>query len=315
MIISLLIVPCYLITMLFVLIGFDVIFVKPNELDKQQEYIKANIEATKQAYGIDIDENNINSNETITAEAIKDNKEVIDNIALISKDVVLKSLNTMQTNKGYYTYNIAQIANYNIDGKQALLYVSPREIKSSSSTYNNKTYEYTHGYGAIITSATTTDEIGNIKYMQKDFNSSEIISLSQPRIYFGLETNSTVVTNSKDKKEFDYPSTTSTKAENIENVYDGQAGLSLNFFDRLVLAIKEGDLKLAFSSNVTTESNILINRNIIERAKTLMPYISYDENPYLVVDENGKLLWVLDGYTTSDYYPFSQKITLMMKVY
>lgn len=106
----------------------------------------------------------------------------------------------MQTNKGYYTYNIAQIANYNIDGKQALLYVSPREIKSSSSTYNNKTYEYTHGYGAIITSATTTDEIGNIKYMQKDFNSSEIISLSQPRIYFGLETNSTVVTNSKDKK-------------------------------------------------------------------------------------------------------------------
>ena len=310
MIISLLIVPCYLITMLFVLIGFDVIFVKPNELDKQQEYIKANIEATKQAYGIDIDENNINSNETITAEAIKDNKEVIDNIALISKDVVLKSLNTMQTNKGYYTYNIAQIANYNIDGKQALLYVSPREIKSSSSTYNNKTYEYTHGYGAIITSATTTDEIGNIKYMQKDFNSSEIISLSQPRIYFGLETNSTVVTNSKDKKEFDYPSTTSTKAENIENVYDGQAGLSLNFFDRLVLAIKEGDLKLAFSSNVTTESNILINRNIIERAKTLMPYISYDENPYLVVDENGKLLWVLDGYTTSDYYPFSQKITL-----
>ena len=102
MIISLLIVPCYLIIMLFVLIGFDVIFVKPNELDKQQEYIKANIEATKQAYGIDIDENNINSNETITAEAIKDNKEVIDNIALISKDVVLKSLNTMQTNKGYY---------------------------------------------------------------------------------------------------------------------------------------------------------------------------------------------------------------------
>lgn len=307
---SLLVVPVYLLVLLFVLIGFETIFVKPNELDKQQSYIKANIDATKQAYGIDIEEANITSNETINSETIKENEDVIDNIAIISREIVLKSLNIMQTNKGYYTYNTANIANYNVNGNQALLYVSPREIKSSSSTYNNKTYEYTHGYGTIITSATSTDEVGNVQYLQKDFNSNEIVNLAEPRIYFGLETNSTVVTNSKNKKEFDYPNTTSTKAENVENVYDGQAGLSLNFFDRLILAIKEKDLKLAFSSNVTSESNILINRNIIERAKTLMPYVSYDENPYLVVTDDGKLVWVLDGYTTSDYYPFSQKITL-----
>lgn len=308
-IISLAIVPTYLIAMLIVLVGFNTIFVNPNELDKQQNYIKANIDATKQAYGIDIEEVNLSGNETITSEIIQQNKNVIDNIALINKDIVLKNLNIVQTSKGYYTYNSVHPATYNVNGEQTLVYVAPREISNSSSTYNHKTYEYTHGYGTIITSATSTDKTGNIEYLQKDFNSNEVVKISQPRIYFGLETNYTAVTNSN-KIEFDYPITSSTKAENAENVYDGQAGLSLNFFDRLILAIKENDLQLAFSNKVNSESKILINRNIIKRAKTLMPYVSYDENPYLVTTNEGKLVWVIDGYTISECYPYSQKLTL-----
>lgn len=308
-IISLAIVPTYLIAMLIVLVGFNTIFVNPNELDKQQNYIKANIDATKQAYGIDIEEVNLSGNETITSEIIQQNKNVIDNIALINKDIVLKNLNIVQTSKGYYIYNSVHPATYNVNGEQTLVYVAPREISNSSSTYNHKTYEYTHGYGTIITSATSTDKTGNIEYLQKDFNSNEVVKISQPRIYFGLETNYTAVTNSN-KVEFDYPITSSTKAENAENVYDGQAGLSLNFFDRLILAIKENDLQLAFSNKVNSESKILINRNIIKRAKTLMPYVSYDENPYLVTTNEGKLVWVIDGYTTSECYPYSQKLTL-----
>ena len=308
-IISLAIVPTYLIAMLIVLVGFNTIFVNPNELDKQQNYIKANIDATKQAYGIDIEEVNLSGNETITSEIIQQNKNVIDNIALINKDIVLKNLNIVQTSKGYYTYNSVHPATYNVNGEQSLVYVAPREISNSSSTYNHKTYEYTHGYGTIITSATSTDKTGNIEYLQKDFNSNEVVKISQPRIYFGLETNYTAVTNSN-KVEFDYPITSSTKAENAENVYDGQAGLSLNFFDRLILAIKENDLQLAFSNKVNSESKILINRNIIKRAKTLMPYVSYDEDPYLVTTNDGKLVWVIDGYTTSECYPYSQKLTL-----
>ncbi len=307
-IMSLLAVPTYLVAMLIVLVGFNVIFVNPNELDKQQEYIKANINATKQAYGIDIEEVNVASNEAITSEAIVQNKDVIDNVTLVSPEITLKNLNMLQTNKGYYTYRTVQIANYNTNGKQSLVYIAPREIKNSIG--NNKTYEYTHGYGTIITSATSTDETGNIKYLQKDFNSNDLVKISQPRIYFGLETNYTAITNSRDIKEFDYPITTSTKAENAENVYDGQAGLSLNLLDRLILAIREKNISLAFSNGVSSESKILINRNIIDRAKTLMPYVSYDEDPYLVVTDEGKLVWVLDGYTTSVYYPYAQKITL-----
>ena len=309
---SLAIVPVYLVLMVVVLFGFELIFIGQNELDKQQEYIQANIDSTKQAYGIDIQEVNLGENETITQQTLNQNQTVVDNIVIATSETVLKDLNVLQTSKGYYTYRTTSIANYTINGKQSLVYVSPREITDSIGTYNNKTYEYTHGYGVIVTSATSVDEKGNLNHLQKGFTDSEnnIVSITEPRIYFGLETNDTVVTNNSQTKEFDYPITTSTTAENAENVYEGNAGLNLNFIDRLILAIKEQDLKLAFSGNVDGNSKILINRNIIERAKTLMPYIMYDENPYLVVTQEGKLVWVLDGYTTSSYYPYSQRITL-----
>lgn len=311
-ILSLLMVPTYLVAMLVVLIGFELIFVNSNELDVQQAYIQDNIENTKQAYGINIEEVNLGENETITTEILNQNSDVVDNITIVDEDTVLQNLNTLQTNRGYYTYRTTKIASHNVDGKQSLVYVSPREISSYSRTYNNKTYEYTHGYGVILTSATSVDEKGNLIDLQKDFTSSlkDIVSIKQPRIYFGLETTDTAVTNSNDKKEFDYPIVESTKAENATNVYDGEAGLSLNFLDRFILSIKEGDLKLAFSGNVDKDSKILINRNIIERAKTLLPYIIYDEEPYMVTTSDGRLVWVLDGYTTSNNYPYSQRITI-----
>lgn len=147
--------------------------------------------------------------------------------------------------------------------------------------------------------------------MQKGFeNSNESITITEPRIYFGMQTNDTVVTGSKDKKEFDYPILDSSSADNAENTYTGEAGLKLNFIDRIILAIKEGDLKLAFSGNITSTSKILTNRNIIKRAETIMPYLMYDENPYLIVTEEGKLVWVLDAYTISNNYPYSQKTTI-----
>lgn len=310
--VSLAVVPIYLMAMLIVLASFELIYANPNELDKQQKYIKANIDSTRQAYGINIEEINIGENQTITKENLEQNQTVIDNIVLASKDIVLRNLNTLQTNKGYYTYRTTKVANYTIDGKPSLVYISPREITSSAGTYNNKTYEYTHGYGVIVTSATEVAENGELKHLQKGLTTDEekVVEITEPRIYFGLETNNTVVTNSNGKVEFDYPIVSSSKAENAENKYAGQAGLNLNLIDRIILAIKEKDLKLAFSGNVSDESKILINRNIIQRAKTLMPYLLYDENPYLVVNNEGKLVWVLDAYTTSDCYPYSQRTTL-----
>ncbi len=308
MILSIMVVPIYLISLFVVVVGFDAIFVNNNKYDKEREYIQRNIEYTKKAYGIDINEINLEVAETVTSEDINKYSEVTSNITIVDDEMVLKDLKSSQTAKGYYTYRDAKLQRYKINGRDTSVYISPREITNATGTYNNKTYEYTHGYGLIASSAVSTNETGNVDNLQKGFDSEKnVIAVSEPRIYFGLETNDTVVTNISDKEEFDYPVLTSNDAKNETNLYDGKAGLKLNFIDRIILSIKEGDLKLAFSGNITDDSKILTNRNIISRAKVLMPYLMYDENPYIVVSDEGKLIWVLDAYTVSNAYPYSQK--------
>lgn len=307
-----LVVPAYIILLLIVMALFQLIFVTPNELDREEANIQNNINCTKEAYGINTEVFTIeNGGETITEETLRSLDDTINNIVIVDEETVLKDLNTIQTEKGYYTYDTAKISSYRVDGKQQLAYITPREISSRNETYNNQTYEYTHGYGVVITSATETDSKGNLLKLQKGFNSSEndVDTISEPRIYFGLQIDNNIVTNSDNREEFDYPTSSTT---NAENVYDGDAGLNLNFIDRFILGIKEGDLNLAFSANINNDSKILINRNIIERAQTLMPYLLYDENPYMVVDDSGNLIWVLDAYTTSSNYPYSQMTNVQL---
>ena len=304
-------IPLYLAAMFGVVLGVDVFYLKHNELDKQKYYIEQNIEYTKEAYDINIDEIELTTSGTITAEDIENNKEVINNINIFNKQRVLTYLQEYQTNLGYYTYSSTQVGVYNVNGEKRLTYITPREIISNETrTYNNKTYEYTHGYGVIITDASKTTENGGLSYIKSDF--SQMLNeptITQPRIYFGLETNNIAVTSEDEKNEYDYPLTSTT---NSYSAYDGEAGIQLGLIDRLILGIKTGNMKLVFSSNMTKDSNILIKRNIIERAKTVMPYLKYDEEPYMVITDEGKLVWVLDAYTVSDSYPFSQ-ITVIQK--
>lgn len=309
-VISLCIIPTYLVVLFIVMTGFQMIFVNPNELDKEKNYIAYNIENTKKAYKINIEEIDIKNTGTITQEQANNNQNVINNIPIITKDITLKTLEEYQTSTGYYTYRNTNLAKYLISGKNELMYISPREMKiDNKTTYDNKTYEYTHGYGVILSDVTKTDENGNVQYIQKSFNGEDNnLNITQPRIYFGTQTNSNIIVNVKDKKEFDYPITSST---NTENIYDGEAGLTLNFIDRLILGIKTGDLGLAFNTNIKDNSKIITNRNILQRVKTVMPYLTYDPNPYMVVREDGSLVWVLDAYTTSNSYPYSQESTIV----
>ena len=304
---SILIVPGYLLSMFFLMIIFSTLYVNNNKLDKEKQYISYNIDYTKKAYNLNISEEEIEFSDSITKTDIKDNKNILDNITIVDKDTTLKTLNTLQTSSGYYTYKNTRIQKYNLDGTDTTLYVSPREISASSdaNTYNNKTYEYTHGYGTIISYASKLDTTGNILYLQKGFDASNnSIPVSEPRIYFGLETNNTIITNTNNT-EFDYPTSTTS---NAKYSYSGNAGIKLNFIDRLILSITKKDVNIAFASKLSDDSKVLINRNIISRAKTLMPYLLYDENPYLVITDEGKQFWVLDAYTITDSYPYSQKV-------
>lgn len=301
---NLAVIPGYLVVLFIIMMIFDLVFVSSNELDKEKEYLSENINNTKNAYNINVEEINIKNSGTITNEEVEQNSNTINNIPIISQDAVLKTLEDNQTGTGYFSYRNANIAKYKINGKDQMVYIAPREITSSGRTYNNKTYEYTHGMGQIIASATESTPAGNVHYIQKEVSGKdEKINVEQPRIYFGLETKQIIATNAKNKQEYDY---TDENGTDYTSTYEGKAGLQLGFFDRLILGITKGNLNLAFSNEITSDSKILINRDIMTRVKKALPYLIYDENPYTVITDEGKIVWVVDAYTVASSYPYSQ---------
>ena len=298
----LLVIPIYIVVLFIAMIFFDFLFVRPNKFDKEKKYIESNMNATKRAYAINSDIQNIDYSGNIDLEKVNKSQFILDNTVIVNKQIVLDNLNETQTGKGYYTYNTAKLLTYNIDGNNRILYATPREIVNNRRTYNSKTFEYTHGYGMIFTSATNYTKEGKLDFMQNDITGKEKkVNIVNPQIYYGLETNPIVVTNVKNKKEFDY----SDDSNEYENNYQGNAGISLRFLDRLVIGIKEKNIKLAFSSDITSNSKILLNRNVLKRAKLALSDVIYDDNPYAVVDEKGNIYWVIDAYTISSSYPYS----------
>lgn len=304
------IIPIYLVVMFSVLIYFQEIYVGSSELDKEKQYIGYNIQATKEAYGIEVEQKNIDNYDTIKHKDIELNTDVLTNIPLVNEEVIQKTVTDTQDNSTYYNYKNSNLGIYNFEGKPRLVSITAREIfNDSNRSYNNKTFEYTHGYSAVASLPSEVDRNGYVRIIQNGFRSraNDVLRIKEPRIYFGLETNSTIITNSKYEGEFDYP-ITSTIYE--KNEYDGKAGLNLNFLDRIAVGLSTGNYNIIFSKYLDKESKIITNRNIIERAKTLLPYIGYDEDPYLIVSDEGRLVWVIDGYTTSNKYPYSQITTI-----
>ncbi len=312
-VISVLIVPAYLLCMFVVMIYFQTIHVGNNELDNEKEYIGHNIRNTKIAYGIDVDQQNINNYSAITLEQVTNNQNVISNIPLITEDVTLNAVTEHQEEKNsYYTYENTFLAMYRVNNTDKLMYITPREILNDTTISNDsRTYKYTHGYSVVATSTTDSDSDGYAEYILSDFTNGENLNIKQPRIYFGLETDNSIITNTEYGKEYDYPTTPS---KNETNTYSGEAGLKLNFLDRAVLAIYEGNYQYVFG-DAGDDSKIINYRNVIERAKKILPDVLYEEEPYLVITDEGKLVWVIDGYTRSNAYPYSQSTTINIKGY
>ncbi len=297
---NLIIIPAYMVCMFVVMFGFNLIFVNSNKYDKEKQYIERNLAYTKEAYGINLDDETIEYSGTITTDEIKNNKIILNNAVITSKQAALEKLNNEQSEKGYYTYQTAGISKFTENNKTSLVYVSPREIASNRRTYNSKTFEYTHGYGAILTSAVSTTEEGDIEYIKNNVN--DIESIKKPQIYYGLKTDSSIAVGETNLEEYDY-----TDSKGIEHTssYNGSSGLKLGFWDRFILGLKTKNPNLAFSSKIKKNTKILINRNIIKRAKMVLSDVLFDENPYIAVNSSGEMYWVLDGYTVSSNYPYS----------
>ena len=305
---SVAVIPVYLVGLFTVMIVFS-IFVGDNELEVAREYIGYNIEYTKDAYGINIDQVDINEYKTITYDEIKENQGIINNIPVISEEVTTKAIAEHQENSTYYSYDNTYLAKYN----NTLMYITPREIEDDSKiTSNDKTYRYTHGYSLVVNSVNDSDKNGYAEYILSDYSEANALNIKEPRIYFGLQTDSSIVVNVNDTKEYDHPITATTYNE---NVYSGKAGEHYDLLDRTILAINQKNMKLIFPIGYNENSKIITTRNVIERAKTILPEILYDENPYLVISNEGKLVWVIDGYTRTNNYPYSQVSSIDIKGY
>ncbi|MGM0378369.1 MAG: UPF0182 family protein [Bacillota bacterium] len=282
--------------------------VSPDEITKEKQYIENNIKYTQKAYGLnDVDFIDYNPKSDLTFEDINNNKEIINNIMINDHRPLKKTFNEIQGIRLYYKFNDIDVDRYNIDGKYTQTFIAPRELsldnlRTESKTWINKHFKYTHGYGLVLSPVSKVDEDGQPSLLIKNIPPEGKMNIQQPRIYFGELTDDYIITNSGEK-EFDYPA----GSANVEYEYTGRDGVQLNGLNKLLFAIKQGSLKLLLSSNVDENSKISINRNIKKRLNKIAPFFDYDNDPYLVLNQkDGKLYWIIDGYTNSKNYPYSK---------
>lgn len=235
------VIPIYLVAMFLILIYFQEVYIGKNELDKEKAYIGYNIKATKEAFGIDIDQKMLSDYKPLTPDVVTKNLDVISNIPLINNDVISQTVTDSQDNSTYYDYSNSNLGIYNLNGTRKLLSLTAREIiNDSNRTYNTRTFEYTHGYSVVSSLPSQVDENGYVKILESDFELEDnILNIKEPRIYFGLETDNLVIVNSNYGNEYDYPISV---ANYVENEYSGKAGMNLNFFDRLAVRTNYGKL-------------------------------------------------------------------------
>lgn len=282
------------------------LLVSPDEINKESKYLERNISYTRHAYGLDnIKVEEFPAEQNLNQQAIRDNSQTITNIRINDYEPVQDFYNQTQSIRQYYDFNDVDIDRYNIDGEQTQAYLAAREINESkiSSTWINRHLKYTHGYGAAVSRVDAVTASGQPDIIVKNIppeSEAKDIDITRPEIYFGELTNDYVIVNT-DEQEFDYPNGN----ENSYSTYKGKAGIKLNLLNRILFSVREGSMKLLVSSNVNSDSRIIINRNIKDRVEKLMPYLSYEKDPYMTV-VNGKLYWIMDAYTTSSYYPYSE---------
>ena len=281
--------------------------VSPDEINKESEYLARNIEYTQYAYGLDdVNVKPFAADNTLTYKDINENTETINNIRVNDFDPAKQFYNQTQSIRQYYTFNDVDVDRYMINGKYTQTFLTAREIdesKRGNDSWLNSHLKYTHGYGVAlsrvdkVTASGQPDVlIGNIPPV----SSVEEIQIDRPEIYFGELSNDYIIVGTNEK-EFDYPDGDSNKY----TTYEGDAGIKMNFLNRVLFSIREGSLKMFTSSNIDSSSRIIINRNVMDRVRTIMPYLSYEDDPYMVTVD-GKLYWMIDAYTLSSYYPYSE---------
>jgi uncharacterized membrane protein (UPF0182 family) len=290
--------------------------VKPNELVREQPYIAHNIEFTRQAFALDrFRQREFPAETTVEATDPANNQPTLQNIRLWDWHALQDTLRQVQEIRTYYDFPDIDIDRYTIDGTMREVMLGTRELNveklpESSRNWINEKLVYTHGYGITMNPVNgfTAEGLPTLLLSNMPVQSTvKGLSVTRPEIYFGELTDTDVYVKTR-QQEFDYPQ----GQTNSLTSYQGTGGIVLGgFLRRVLLAIGLDDLsKLPFSDDVTSQSRLLMRRNVRDRVAALAPFLTFDQDPYIVVGDDGRLSWVMDAYTSSDSYPYSSHYTL-----
>ena len=290
--------------------------VKPNELVRETPFIAHNIEQTRTAFALNrIEQVPFPADTGIAAVEADNNKDTLENIRLWDWRALQDTLRQIQEIRTYYDFPDIDIDRYQVDGRVRQMMLAVRELNverlpESSRNWINEKLIYTHGYGVTMNTVNgfTPEGLPDLLIGNMPIQSQPMAPVvTRPEVYFGELTNNDVYVQTK-AQEFNYPQ----GETNIVTTYDGTAGIPIGgFLRRLVIALDRGDLtKLPFSDDVTSDSRLLMRRNITERVRTLAPFLTFDPDPYIVVTAEGRLVWMIDGFTTSDMYPYARHYRL-----
>jgi len=282
--------------------------VEPDEISKEEKYIKYHIEHTQRAYGLDnVEEREFPVSQDLTREDLFENMDIVNNIRINDYLPIAQTYNQLQAIRLYYTFNDVDIDRYMVNGKYTQVFLSARELDQQNlqaATWINKHLKYTHGYGIVLSPVNAVTASGQPDLLIKNIPpvSDSDLEIKRPEIYFGESTNDYIIVNT-DEMEFDYPE----GSDNKHTVYEGTAGIELRGINRLLYAIRERNYKILVSSNINSDSRIVMYRNIMDRVNKIAPFMEYDEDPYIVLNQDdGRLYWIIDAYTVTDKYPYSK---------
>jgi hypothetical protein len=291
--------------------------VKPSESSKEAPYIQRNIEATRAAYGLsDVEVKDYQATIETSAGQLKNDEATISNIRLLDPSVVPSTFRQLQQIKPYYNFaDSLDVDRYTINGVKRDSVVAVRELSiegNPARNWINDHLVYTHGFGFVSALGNTIDSDGKPTFSVGDIPPTSGLGEFQPRIYFGENVpNYSIIGGAKggDPVELDYPDDKSANGQK-NYTYTGEGGVPMgSLFTRLLFAIKYQEQRIVLSNLINSDSKILFNRNPSERVAKVAPWLTLDGNIYPAVID-GRILWIVDGYTTSNGYPYSKKTNL-----
>ena len=292
--------------------------VEPQEASRERPYIERNIEATRAGYGLDIESRPFSGSGDLEAEDIEENETLLSNVRVWDPDVLQRVYNQLQAITPFYTFPDVDVDRYEVDGDMRQVLLSGRELSigdlTEGASWQNQHLIYTHGYGLVASLANESTTTGQPSYLLRDLPGTESrdtpdFELDEPGIYYGenYEDSEYSIVNTN-QAEIDYQG--EGEEATVRSNYEGEGGIPMGgFVRRLAFAVRERDFNMVLSDDIQEDSRIMLYKNVRERVRRAAPFLHLDDDPYIAAIDGG-LKWILDGYTTSNFYPYSQRYDL-----